>query len=454
MYCSAYIPEGTLVAKQKALEQEICKLEKSLATFSTTFADEFPDLHNDSYTMVGVCIFAVAMFTAVTLYRSSQMGKRTKTGLQTAANLSKVLKTINADSLAVKAERHLNPAVMTEMRKVFNLPLPKEEKPASQVIVPDATVHVEPSAAVGAVASGPPTIVGDEASAPAATVESEAFGLATTVCADTQASCPVATAQIGPTATVESEAFGPATTVCVETQASGHAGAAAAEICGDDKALACAGEVHPAGTIALAEGEIQTGALVAAEACSVSTAHIGSTATVGSEAFGLATTVCVDTQASGPVCAAAAEVCEVDVTVPQLKGTKAMQNYEVAEHEKAPVEAMPKATAARREPKEKAPVEAMPKATAARRKPGPKPRAPAHGEAEAPPPKRRGQASGNNARRGQASGNNAKKRKQSDIDDQKKEDEPEPEALKQLKLSNLNFKAIKPLDINLDGVRL
>ena len=303
-------------------------------------------------------------------------------------------------------------------------------------------------------ASGPPTIVGDEASAPAATVESEAFGLATTVCADTQASCPVATAQIGPTATVESEAFGPATTVCVETQASGHAGAAAAEICGDDKALACAGEVHPAGTIALAEGEIQTGALVAAEACSVSTAHIGSTATVGSEAFGLATTVCVDTQASGPVCAAAAEVCEVDVTVPQLKGTKAMQNYEVAEHEKAPVEAMPKATAARRKPKEKAPVEAMPKATAARRKPGPKPRAPAHGEAEAPPPKRRGQASGNNARRGQASGNNAKKRKQSYIDDQKKEDEPEPEALKQLKLSNLNFKAIKPLDINLDGVRL
>ena len=284
-------------------------------------------------------------------------------------------------------------------------------------------------------ASGPPTIVGDEASAPAATVESEAFGLATTVCADTQASCPVATAQIGPTATVESEAFGPATTVCVETQASGHAGAAAAELCGDDKALACAGEVHPAGTIALAEGEIQTGALVAAEACSVSTAHIGSTATVGSEAFGLATTVCVDTQASGPVCAAAAEVCEVDVTVPQLKGTKAMQNYEVAEHEKAPVEAMPKATAARRTP-------------------GPKPRAPAHGEAEAPPPKRRGQASGNNARRGQASGNNAKKRKQSDIDDQKKEDEPEPEALKQLKLSNLNFKAIKPLDINLDGVRL
>ena len=46
----------------------------------------------------------------------------------------------------------------------------------------------------------------------------------------------------------------------------------------------------------------------------------------------------------------------------------------------------------------------------------------------------------------EASGNNARKRKQPDIDDQKKEDEPEPEASKQLKLSNLNFKAIKPLD--------
>ncbi len=134
---------------------------------------------------VGTAMFLISYYTAAMLYRSSFFGKAGEVGVQTTANLKKVLHSINAQPFAVRTESMIELHLMTEMREHTKIPLVKVtvtqptgngaaavETPPVEVPVPEAAIEEIPDPALDpeatGAAAGEPAAAESEAGAAAA----------------------------------------------------------------------------------------------------------------------------------------------------------------------------------------------------------------------------------------------------------------------------------------------
>ena len=145
---------------QREIEKGVAKLEKAGDSIS-------PEVKAAKLAS-GRIMFAVCVFTAITLFRSPHMQKPTAQGNQTRTNLKKVIQTINESPIACSFERQVTPAILAEVRSALKLPLPvpgpeDEPAPASREPAPgvkDETAPVSPDVKrLGAPASSHDTAI-------------------------------------------------------------------------------------------------------------------------------------------------------------------------------------------------------------------------------------------------------------------------------------------------------
>jgi hypothetical protein len=117
---------GTLAAKQKVLQTLIDRMVKTFEAAGLDFKTAAPVDEEAARTAAGKALFFISLYTATVLYRSAFMGKQTKMGTNTAANLKQVLGAINANETSVRTERAMDLPITKELRKSVEVPLPAE----------------------------------------------------------------------------------------------------------------------------------------------------------------------------------------------------------------------------------------------------------------------------------------------------------------------------------------
>ena len=131
---------NSLVDQQKDVEKLRAKAEKAFRTIQQDFEKDSAALAEFVDQVIGASLAAIATFTAISLYRSIDLGKNISANAK--ANMKKILATTDANKFAVKAERQFGVAAMEEIRTAMKCPLPPPPEPQAE---PQATLP-EPQA--------------------------------------------------------------------------------------------------------------------------------------------------------------------------------------------------------------------------------------------------------------------------------------------------------------------
>ena len=171
----------SLADQQRELEKARAKAEKAFQATEQNFEKDAGDVAEFVGQTIGASLAAIAAFTAISLYRSTGLGKTTSA--QAKASMKKKLGTIDANPRAIKAERHFGLATMEEIRKTMKCPLPPLPPPQEKVLpttelppAPESKASAESAQASGLAATDgathvEPTVAG--ASALATSVDTD-----------------------------------------------------------------------------------------------------------------------------------------------------------------------------------------------------------------------------------------------------------------------------------------
>jgi len=145
-------------SQQRDIDRLIQRCEKAFEATGSDFKSAEPKDHRDAHHTSGGIMFSISLYTAITLYRSSFMGKKGKAGEQTLANLKKVLESINAKPTCADWENTFKLPATAEMRKFAKVPLqiPKPTYTTETLpppAVPSAAHHDAMDAHAGAAAA-------------------------------------------------------------------------------------------------------------------------------------------------------------------------------------------------------------------------------------------------------------------------------------------------------------
>ena len=111
----------TMRAESKAFADKQRDMEKLVAQLVTLFGSIGEDFleqpsYDESQQAIGIVVYIVALYTAITLYRSPLLGKKTAAGEKTLQNLKQVLDAINVTPCALELDYKLDLKLVEEMR--------------------------------------------------------------------------------------------------------------------------------------------------------------------------------------------------------------------------------------------------------------------------------------------------------------------------------------------------
>ena len=110
-----------MAKRQQSIDQLIVKVDAAFGACGYDFRREAE--WKDSHSASGCIMFAISYYTALSLYRSAFMGKKSATGAQTLKNLVKVLSSMNSHEWCCRAEHVMEIPVLNEMREFAKKPL-------------------------------------------------------------------------------------------------------------------------------------------------------------------------------------------------------------------------------------------------------------------------------------------------------------------------------------------
>ena len=167
----------SLAEMQKAIEKHVDQLSIICDAAGTKLDVVEPTLFHDANATVGAIIYAVALYTAIVLYRSPMAGKKTAVGQKVVDNLRKVFESVNQNTNALRTETVLDLDVSAEMRKYVNVqrpsvPMQQAPSPAPASAPAGVSLGQEPAAGVpspsqaGVQGAGGPSVALPSAAAP------------------------------------------------------------------------------------------------------------------------------------------------------------------------------------------------------------------------------------------------------------------------------------------------
>ena len=178
------------------------------------FMIDFVQTWKDSHSASGCIMFAISYYTALTLYRSAFMGKKSDMGAATLKNLGKVLSSINNNEWARKAEQAADLQILKELRDLTKVSLESVEASLVQTspaeTVGDQRKQIKEQPKESSPADALPQPIGDVPSSPApwdeeSIVEASASGLVGQEVATDVAPTETATTETAPTDVARTE---------------------------------------------------------------------------------------------------------------------------------------------------------------------------------------------------------------------------------------------------------
>ena len=138
---------GGLAKRQQDIDQLIAKVDATFNACGDEFRRECFVQWKDSHYASGCLMFATAYYTALTLYRSAFMGKKSDMGVKTEKNLVKVLSSMNSHEWCCRAERVMEIPALNEMRKFTKKPLASFDDLPEDKLPKDAEQALPPAPA-------------------------------------------------------------------------------------------------------------------------------------------------------------------------------------------------------------------------------------------------------------------------------------------------------------------